>query len=278
MKLFAISDLHVGFPDNRRALAGMSPHPEDWLVLGGDLGETEEELTFVIRTLASRFSRLIWVPGNHELWTMPHTNMARGQEKYLRLVDLCRRYDVVTPEDPYLIWPGAGGRCLIAPLFLLYDYSFCPDSIPPEQALAWALAAGVECADEHLLHSDPYPSKAAWCEERCRTTEARLAAAVEQHDCPSVLVNHFPLLRELAVLPRIPRFSIWCGTRRTRDWHTRFRAQVVVYGHLHMPRRQIIDGVRFEEVSFGYPRQRCPTLPIDNYLRQILPMSAPSRW
>jgi hypothetical protein len=277
MKLFAISDLHVGFPVNRLAIADISPHPEDWLILGGDVGETEADLAFVIQTMKSRFSRLIWVPGNHELWTAPNTGMARGEKKYRSLVDLCRRHDVMTPEDPYVIWPGEGGPRLLAPLFLLYDYSFCPDSIPVEQAVDWARQAGIECADEHLLHSDPYPSKPAWCEARCRTTEARLAIAVERYDCPSVLINHFPLRRELAVLPMVPRFSVWCGTRRTHDWHSKFRAEVVVFGHLHIRQSRVIDNVRFEEVSFGYPRQRNPQRSIDSYLTQILPSSgAPS--
>jgi hypothetical protein len=29
----------------------------------------------------------------------------------------------------------------------------------------------------------------------------------------------------------------------------------VVYGHLHIPRTTVHDGVRFDEVSLGYPRQ-----------------------
>jgi hypothetical protein len=28
-----------------------------------------------------------------------------------------------------------------------------------------------------------------------------------------------------------------------------------VYGHLHIPRTERYDGVRFEEVSVGYPRE-----------------------
>jgi predicted phosphodiesterase len=35
----------------------------------------------------------------------------------------------------------------------------------------------------------------------------------------------------------------------------RGRAEVVVYGHLHIPRTTYYDGVRFEEVSMGYPRE-----------------------
>jgi hypothetical protein len=54
---------------------------------------------------------------------------------------------------------------------------------------------------------------------------------------------------------RHPEFAIWCGTERTADWHTRFAAAAVVYGHLHIPRTTYEDGVRFEEVSLGYPRE-----------------------
>ena len=44
-----------------------------------------------------------------------------------------------------------------------------------------------------------------------------------------------PLEERYAVLPRIPRFTPWSGTRRTRNWHRRFNAWAVVYGHLHIP-------------------------------------------
>lgn len=271
MKLYALSDLHVGHPDNRRALEEMPAYPDDWLILGGDIGETHEHLELVIRVLGARFARLFWVPGNHELWTLPGHDVLRGLAKYQSLVALCRHHGVHTPEDPYVLWPGAGGPHLIAPLFLLYDYSFRPDHVSAEGALPWAQASGIECVDEHLLHPDPHPSREAWCEARCRMSERRLEAAVQAHDCPLVLVNHYPLRQELAVLPRIPRFSIWCGTRRTHDWHLRFRAAVVVYGHLHIRRSVHIDGVRFEEVSLGYPRQWTRARGIHTYLRQILP-------
>jgi hypothetical protein len=45
-----------------------------------------------------------------------------------------------------------------------------------------------------------------------------------------------------------------------------------VYGHLHIPRTTYYDGVRFEEVSIGYPREwQRRGLP-DRLLRQILPV------
>lgn len=270
MQLYAISDLHVAYPENRQAIAAMPAHPQDWLIVAGDVGETEAHLHFTLDILTQRFARVLWVPGNHDLWTLPNVaDDQRGEAKYQRLVAICRRYGVLTPEDPYVAWPGAGAPCLLAPLFLLYDYSFRPDEIPAAGALAWAEEEGIVCADELLLHPDPYPSREAWCAARCAYTAARLQAVA---GTPLIIINHFPLRQDLAVLPRIPRFSLWCGTRQTDDWHLRFNAQAVIYGHLHIPGTRWRDGVRFEEVSFGYPKQRATERPIESYLRKILPV------
>jgi predicted phosphodiesterase len=269
--LFAISDLHLGAEANRNALVNMDDHGDDWLILGGDIGETEAHLHFAFDVLQPRFGQLIWVPGNHELWTMREGDL-RGERKYQALVALCRNRGVLTPEDPYIEWHGSGAAHLIAPLFTLYDYSFCPDGLSPSQAVAWAEDGGVVCTDELLLHPDPYPTREAWCHARCRLTEKRLEAATAGCSLPLVLINHFPIKRELANLPDIPQFEVWCGTRLTEHWPMRYRASVVVSGHLHIRKSKIIDNVRFEEVSFGYPRQWQRDRSVDSYLRQILPM------
>jgi 3',5'-cyclic AMP phosphodiesterase CpdA len=250
----------------------IAAHPSDWLALGGDVGEEADDLRFVLDELAPRFARILWVPGNHELWTLPSMDRAaRGEAKYRELVEVCRMYGALTPEDPYPVFDDGRERHLVAPLFVLYDYSFCPQGQSPERARAWARETGVECTDEHLLHPDPYPSREAWCRARCDYTEQRLTEAVAGTSCRSVLINHFPLLPQLAVLPLAPRFSIWCGTLRTRDWHRRFRASVVVYGHLHIRGVREIDNVRFEEVSLGYPRQWRHRHDASASLCQILP-------
>lgn len=274
MKLYAISDLHLYSEANRQALATLPSYPEDWLILGGDVGETEEHLHFALSTLTRRFQRLLWVPGNHDLWTLSSgRNRLCGELKYRQLVSICRDYGVLTPEDPYVVWSGHGPACLLAPLFLLYDYSFRPSDVPPERAIEWAAESGVICTDELLLFSDPYPSRSAWCAARCSLTEKRLEEASSQERL--VLINHFPLRQDLVRLRRIPRFSVWCGTRRTEDWHLRFRALVVVYGHLHSRGTHFRDGVRFEEVSLGYPSNWNHKNGIQAYLREILPGRAP---
>jgi predicted phosphodiesterase len=274
MKLCAISDLHLGYERNRQALGEIKARPEDWLLLVGDIGETPAHLELAFRTLTPRFRQLVWVPGNHELWTPPSATQdpPRGQRKYEQLVALCRAWGVLTPEDPFPVVTFDGVEIRIAPLFLLYDYSFRPDDVPIAEAVRWAMADGIYCTDEVLLHPDPYASIPEWCHARCDAAEARLEAC--RDGPPLVIVNHFPLRHDLVRLRRVPRFSVWCGTRRTEDWHRRFNAAVVVSGHLHVPSTLYRDQTRFEEVSLGYPRQRSAETDVNHRIREILPAAA----
>ncbi|HEY2673105.1 MAG TPA: metallophosphoesterase [Rugosimonospora sp.] len=275
-KLFAISDLHVAYAENRRIVERLVPESaSDWLVVAGDVGEKFADIEWALGVLSERFATVIWTPGNHELWTPREDPVRlRGEARYQRLVQACRERGVLTPEDPFAVWRGEGGPVTIAPLFVLYDYTFRPDGYPTrEAALARAYEVGVVCTDEFLLHPDPYPSRQAWCEHRIAVTEDRLA----QRDpaLPTVLVNHFPLIREPTRVLRYPEFAQWCGTQHTDDWHVRFGAVAVVYGHLHIPRTIWRDGVPFEEVSLGYPREWTRRTGQPGRLRQILPGPAP---
>jgi hypothetical protein len=268
-RLWATSDLHVGYDENRRAVEALPEHPGDWLIVAGDTGETPAHLEFVLGVMTSRFAKVFWTPGNHELWTPRQwPPERRGAGHYDRLIAICRRFGVLTPEDPYASWPGDGPPRIIAPVFTLFDYSFRPESVSRENAVAWAAESGVRSADEDLLGSEPYPTRDDWCAARIEYTEGRLAAVPAETRI--ILAGHFPFRRDLAVLPRIPRFSIWCGTTRTGDWHRRFNVERAVYGHLHLRGSKDIDGVRFDEVSLGYPQQWDQRNGLAYYLRRLI--------
>jgi predicted phosphodiesterase len=260
-RLLAISDLHIGYPENRAYADALAPgDAADWLIVAGDVGEVFADVGFVLASLANRFAKVIWTPGNHELWTHPADPVAlRGAARYEALVKVGQRFGVLTPEDDFPVWDGPGGPVTVAPLFTLYDYSFGGEGAPRTggddhgraAAVAAARAAGIAAVDEGRLHADPYPSAAAWCRARVAATERRLAAV----DGPTVLVSHWPLRREPTRALRHQEFAPWCGTTLTADWPARYRAAAAVYGHLHIPRTTEHDGIRFEEVSVGYPRE-----------------------
>ena len=274
-RLLATSDLHVNRAENEALVRDLHPtHPGDWLIVAGDVGDRVATTLWALDLLASRFARVIWVPGNHELWTPPGDDVAlTGVARYDHLVAAARALGVLTPEDEWPVWSGDGGPALICPLFLLYDYSVRPDSIPATasdaEALAIAREAGVVATDEILMTPDPHPDAAAWCAERVALTRDRLERRAP--GLPTVLVNHWPMTREPTRVLRHPEFALWCGTTASADWHLRYDASVVVYGHLHIPRTIVEDGVRFEEVSVGYPREWQRHDLVRGPLRQILP-------
>jgi 3',5'-cyclic AMP phosphodiesterase CpdA len=271
-QLLAVSDLHVGHDGNRPVVESLAPRsPGDWLIVAGDVGERTEDIEWALALLRERFATVLWAPGNHELWTTDRDPLGlRGVARYEHLVAMCRRIGVLTPEDEFPVWTGAGGPVRVAPMFLLYDYTFRVDGAADKQeSLARAYQAGIVCTDEHYLHPDPYPTREQWCQARVAYTRERLVAC--DPDVPLVLVNHWPLVREPTRILRYPEFAQWCGTELTADWHTRFRTAAVVYGHLHIPRSTVYDGVPFLEVSLGYPREwRHRGLP-DPVLRPVLP-------
>lgn len=271
-KLKAISDLHLASPANREALHELPAFKDDWLIVAGDVAERFDHIRLAFGTLAGKFAKVFWVPGNHDLWSIPEPGgepALTGETRYRALVDCARDYGIVTPEDPFETWDGPGGPHVIAPLFLLYDYSFRPDHVERHEVVDWAREQGAVCADELYLNPAPWDSRDDWCSNRCDEAERRLGDIPD--GAHTILVNHYPLRSDLIHIPRAPRFTPWCGTRRTEDWHRRFNAKVVISGHLHTRRTDWRDGSRFEEVSLGYPRQWDQSKGMASYLRDILP-------
>ncbi len=272
MKLYAISDLHLDFKVNRGALSEIPTMRDAGLITGGDLCTSLDHLRFALETLCSKFARVFWVPGNHELWSSKSGNgdqMLRGQDKYMALIEVCREFNALTPEDPYHSWPAQNGPVVVAPLFIPYDYSFRPKNVALEDAISWAMEGGVLCSDERLIDPAPFPSMIEWCRHRYELSIERLDALPP--DAPLVLINHFPFRQDLVRIRRIPRFSIWCGTKLTETLHQRYNVKTVISGHLHMRVTDYRDGVRFEEVSLGYPRDWDQGKGVKYYLREIIP-------
>ena len=147
--LFAIADLHLAHAVNRAAFSALEPHPQDWLIIAGDIAERLDRITEGFAMAREKFARVIWAPGNHDLWTAPAPDARDGTQPVSPAP--ARRSQVqgdrrlrarasawTRPRTPNPVWDGPGGPCLIAPLFLLYDYSFRPPDIARDDVVAWA--------------------------------------------------------------------------------------------------------------------------------------------
>lgn len=243
--LWAVSDVHAAAQPNWERVKNLRPeNPEDWLIVAGDVAERTDVVLKVLGRLARRYAQVIWVPGNHELFSRS-SDERKGRDKYYELVDGCRQLGVITPEDPYPVF----GDTTIVPLFTLYDYSFRVAGLTVEEAIAQARAKHVVMNDEFAIA--PFVDIRAWCWERLTYSIRRLSKVTG----PTILVNHWPLVQEPTMTLRFSELALWCGTRHTRTWPVRYRARAVIYGHLHMPRTIELDGVEHIEVSLGYPRE-----------------------
>ncbi|AKK06174.1 putative phosphohydrolase [Corynebacterium mustelae] len=243
--LWAVADLHAAVKQNRAAIDRIvSRDPGDWLIVAGDVAERTELVIEILHKLRKRFAKVIWVPGNHELFSRS-TDRFQGRAKYDELCDACRKIDVLTPEDPYPVFHGV----TIVPLFTLYDYSFRQPGLTVEQAVTAARERGIMLTDEFAIA--PFVDIRAWCWDRLAYSIKRLSRITG----PTILINHWPLVVEPVNKLKYTEIGLWCGTRHTRTWAQRYNAQAVVFGHLHTPGETMVDGVRHIEVSLGYPRE-----------------------
>nr|WP_308252961.1 hypothetical protein [Pseudonocardia sp. ICBG601] len=84
-------------------------------------------------------------------------------------------------------------------------------------------------------------------------TAARLDALAP--DLPTVLVNHWPLVREPCDVLWYPEFALWCGTTATADWPAATGPGRSCTVTCTSRARSPSNGVPFVEVSLGYPRE-----------------------
>jgi predicted phosphodiesterase len=118
LRIFAISDIHVDYTENLHWLNNLSKwdFQNDILILGGDVTDTITLFEKVMIDLRSRFKEVLFVSGNHDLWT--HRNHVKDSlEKFELLIMITQNCGIRT-ESLYL------NSVLIVPLFGWYDFSF----------------------------------------------------------------------------------------------------------------------------------------------------------
>ena len=128
-KLLAFSDLHVAFPENRKIVEDLRPESAaDWLLLAGDVGGAvrRHRVGAAHAQRAVRDGRV--GAGKPRAVDAPATIRCScaARSDTGTWWSCAAAWACITPEDPYPVWDGAGGPVTIAPLFVLYDYTFLP--------------------------------------------------------------------------------------------------------------------------------------------------------
>jgi predicted phosphodiesterase len=230
MRIFAISDLHADFRENRRLLERIpaGEHRGDALIVAGDVADNLTLVTDVLGELRQRFAEVFFVPGNHELWVRGETR--DSVEKFHAVLAACRAAGVRTA-------PARAGDAWVVPLFSWYDASFD--------------VAGDADADSLEAWSDRYfcrfPEGAGRVD---RFFAAMNEPSLREYDAPVVSFSHFVPRPELVPAVRWLRFKglpLVAGSVEIEAQLRRISARVHVFGHTHIPGDQVIDGVRYVE-------------------------------
>jgi len=238
LRVFAVSDIHLDYEQNRRWLHELSRQEfcEDVLILAGDITDTMPLLEEGLTAVACRFFEVIYVPGNHELWV--HRN---GADNSLEQFEAIRR---VAQDNGVLMEPRHYDSLSIVPLFGWYDYSFGQPS--PELRRGWLDFSA------------------------CRWPNGFDPARVTRHfvamNEPALNVRNRTVISFSHFLPRIDLMPAFIppnkrklypvlGSSLLEQQIRKLGSDIHIYGHSHVNLRSAKDGTIYLNNAFGYPHE-----------------------
>lgn len=238
-RLFATSDIHIDYPTNREWLRNLSEtdYKEDLLILAGDVSDSLDLLRECFENLASRFYKVLYVPGNHDLWVVRNQKTIDSLDKFNLIKQLAE-------ESGVGMTPFHHKSLSIFPLFGWYDYSFGPPS--KELRTIWL--------DYHACRwpkGYDNPTVAKFFMKKNETSgfiSGNLRISFS-HFLPRIDVMPFfipPSNRN--VYPVLGSASLDAQVRQVGS-------SIHVYGHSHVKRNVTIDGVTYINSAFGYPSE-----------------------
>lgn len=238
MRIFCVSDLHIEHANNRAWLERLSEteYREDILILAGDLCDAMPLIEWGLDALAGRFRKVLYVPGNHDLWVLREPGNLLSTGKLERLRAACARRGV--SMAPYHC-----GELSIVPLFSWYDASFGIASAQLHErwvdfhACRWPAGLHGDGINGHFLGMND--------------------AALEVRNRTVISFSHFvpraDLLPDTAttrlLLPVMGSVGLEAQIRRLQP-------AIHVYGHSHRNADVIRDGIRYINCALGYPNER----------------------
>lgn len=239
MRVFAVSDVHVDYEVNAKWIRGVSSleYRDDVLILAGDVTHKLSALASCLNALAARFKKVLFVPGNHDLWVLGEDAERTSLHKFLDVA-------AVVEANGASMEPFHKEGALIAPLFAWYDYSFgAPSEALTEiwmdyRACRWPQGFGPEDAAERFFS---------------------LNQPLERGDAAKVITfSHFLPRIDLtpAFVPRKHRvLDPVLGSTRLEQRLRELGSSIHVYGHSHINRSIHIDGVTYVNNALGYPAE-----------------------
>ncbi|KAL9437775.1 hypothetical protein AB3S75_023611 [Citrus x aurantiifolia] len=262
LRVFVLSDLHTDYSENMTWVKCLSTtrHKKDVLLVAGDVAEKYDDFVLTMSLLKDRFQRVLFVPGNHDLWCRGEENdFPDSLEKLNKLLDACRGLGV---EINPVVIDGLG----IIPLFSWYHESFDREKdISGIRILPLEMA----CRDFHACKwpgdlSSRDASLSLYFDAMNENNQEVINEI--QRTCDQIITfSHFVPRQDLCPEKRMlfyPNLPKIIGSDflelRIRSIHGAMGSTSAchVFGHTHFSWDAVLDGIRYVQAPLAYPRER----------------------
>lgn len=247
--VYALSDLHTDFPKNLELLRSLPAHPEDAIILAGDI--THDLMVFrqTLDIFKSKFRHVFFCPGNHDLWVHRGDGCKNSIQKLDMILALCDKLGVHT--KPVIV----GDRVLVVPLLSWYEPGFDADPDVQDESILRV----EETMSDFLLCTWP-PGLSASDASLAEHFDTLNGELPDTQDCKAVIsFSHFlprpELLPEKRYLfyPNLPKAA---GSRTLGARVQRLRPHCHIFGHTHYGWDAKVGDVRYLQAPVAYPRER----------------------
>ena len=238
MRIFALSDIHIDYEENRKWISGLSTndYKNDILVLAGDITDHIYSIEKIFRNLKKIFSEILYVPGNHDLWVQ------RGEtgDSFEKL----KRLGKMSLETGIRMKPYHTNGLSIIPLYGWYDYTF---GLPSKEIInEWM---------DYIACKWP----AGYDEEEItRYFISKNESSLHMTNKHTISFSHFVPRIDLmpSYIPAAKRalYPV-LGTNLLEDQIRRIGSCIHIYGHTHVNANVVKDGIRYINNAFGYPHE-----------------------
>jgi predicted phosphodiesterase len=239
MRVFTLSDIHIDYDVNARWIANLSnaEYLDDALILAGDVTDSRRLLDWCLSALAKRFKKVLFTPGNHDLWVIREDREMNSLQKF----DDVRA--VVESNGASMRAFRERGVSII-PLLGWYDYSF---GEPSEELRSMWMDYRACRWPEGYTEKDVAEHFAALNDEQVRV--AGDTVITYSHFLPRI-----DLMPEFIPTANKLLYPVLGSTRLERQLRS-LNSSIHVYGHSHVNRHVKIDGVSYINNAFGYPNE-----------------------
>jgi len=273
-RVFSISDLHVDYKLNLLWVSNLSDfdYNKDYLICAGDISHKIKLLSITLKLLSEKFKKVLFVPGNHDLWVREN-NFSNSLEKFYKLKDLCGSFNI--SQVSIEIVEGQFS-ILICPMFAWYtkpeegdDSLYIPKKLEDPDLKMWVDNREIKWPDfgdfshatDYFLNLNDVNNTYDY------TTIITFSHFLPRNDLifdytkPSGFKDPYPQFNFTRVA------GSWNIDKQLRD----LKSNVHIYGHQHWNRFRYIDNVLYVSHVLGSPKDRQRSgIEDKNYLLKLI--------